>query len=117
MKRSKEAEEVRQELHKERVSHVAKIQEEQRTRKIELAEIQEVAQRKLKQDSIDYNSRVTAEERYKQQVISKRNRDIDVFNNKVKELFTFQPGERLICLFVCLDHCDMQRLSAVANRC
>ena len=102
MKRSNDAEEVRQELQKEKRAYVAKIQKVQVARKHELAKIQEVAQRKLKQDSIDYNSRVTAEERYKQQVISKRNRDIDVFNNKVKELFTFQPGERLICLFVCL---------------
>ena len=99
MRRSKEAEEVRQELHKEQLLHVAKIQEEQRTRKIELAELEEVAQRKLKQDSIDYNRRVTADERYKEQVISKRTRDIDVFNNKVKELFAFQQGESLVCLF------------------
>ena len=79
-------------MHKESVSHVANIQKVQVTRKLELAKIREAAQRKLRENSIAYERNVSVEERHKEEVISKRKRDIDVFNNKVKELFTFQPG-------------------------
>ena len=83
---------MRQELQKEKRAYVAKFQKEQVARKMDLVELQEVAQRKSTQDLMVYNGKVDAEERRKQQFISKRNRDIAVFNNKVKELFTFQPG-------------------------
>ena len=91
---------MRRELHDESLAHVTKIQKEQMIRKRELTEAQRVADRKSTQDSIVYNRKMDAEERYKQQVISKRTRDVSVYNNQVNAFFTLQPGERLIYLFV-----------------
>ena len=99
MRRGNQAQAVKQELHKQKLAHVAKTQKEQMAHKIELAEIQRVVDRNSTEDWMAYNRQMDAKERYKEQLIANKNRNNAALNNKVKRVVHVAVGRETI-LFV-----------------